>query len=288
MNIKLTAVTDIGLERDLNEDAVLVCSNLNEQDWGIPELKDFTPLSLLGALSVVADGMGGANAGEVASDIAINTIREQFKKECIPSNLLNKDSIEDHLLSSIIKANVAINDYVKDNPDAIGLGTTILVLWLIGDKAYVAWCGDSRCYSFNPKSGLRRITKDHSYVQSLIDNGEITEEEALSHPDSNIITRCLGDVDREPNPEVKVFPITNGDILLSCSDGLCGYCQDQEIEDILYSNYKDIDKCKELLLNYALKTGGHDNITLSLISISSDPSKMIKIPLSVRIKRFFK
>lgn len=287
MNIKLTAVTDIGLERDLNEDAVLVCSNLNEPDWGILELKDFIPLDSLGAISIVADGMGGANAGEVASDIAINTIRKQFSKDIISADHLSEESIKHHLLSSIIKANDEINDYVRCNPDAIGLGTTILVLWLINNNAYIAWCGDSRCYCFNPVSGLRRITKDHSYIQSLIDNGEVTEEQALSHPDSNIITRCLGDVDREPNPEIIKISIVDGDILFSCSDGLCGYCLDREIENIFYDNYKDLDKCKKQLLNHALKIGGYDNITLSLISICSDPSRTIDIPLSVKIKRFF-
>ncbi|MCD8202108.1 MAG: protein phosphatase 2C domain-containing protein [Prevotella sp.] len=264
MNIKICAISDIGKERTNNEDAVVFCADLGKADWEQKSMVEYIPLGSYGALSVVADGMGGANAGEVASSLAISTIKKRFCVENLKGVSDKEVDIHGHIRSAISAANEAIMDYVTKEPDSIGLGTTIVLLWLKKEKAYIAWCGDSRCYCFNPESGLRLMTKDHSYVQQLVDKGEIKPMEAFNHPDSNIITRCLGDVDAESEPDILTYTVNGGDIFLLCSDGLCGYCRDSQIRKELYKHFDNLEICQENLLRLALDTGGEDNITISL------------------------
>lgn len=153
-------------------------------------------------------------------------------------------------------------------------------------NVYIAWCGDSRCYCFNPNSGLRLLTKDHSLVQELIDKGEIKCEEAFNHPDNNIITRCLGDVDADPEPEILTYKICEGDIFLLCSDGLCGYCKDSLIEKTMYRNYKNMELCQKALLKNALDTGGQDNISIVLCATLPLNSTKCRVGLKGKIKKF--
>ena len=169
-----------------------------------------------------------------------------------------------------MKADEAINRKAWEDPDTVGMGTTIVICWIVGKKAHIAWCGDSRCYLFNPQKGLKSLTKDHSYVQELVDQGEISEQEAFNHPDSNIITRGLGDINSQSTPDIISHPLEANDVLLLCSDGLSGYCKDNDIEHILQDNYLDIDCCNDQLLQLALQAGGHDNICLVLASLIDD------------------
>lgn len=272
MNIKITSITNKGLVRDNNEDSVTTCCNLSAQQWEDDDEADtWQPLNNLGALLVVADGMGGTNAGEVASQIAINTLRERFAdtaafdpQECVaPCN---------YLTDAIADANSRIVAYAERHPEAFGLGTTIVTAWIRDGKAHIAWCGDSRCYVFNKREGLRRLTKDHSYVQELVDKGEITEEQAITHPESNIITRALGDVDVSAHADTLSYALQDGDTLLLCSDGLCGYCDDRAIERAVRATYDDLSLCKETLLQLALDAGGYDNITIAIAQALSNPS----------------
>ena len=153
-------------------------------------------------------------------------------------------------------------------PETLGMGTTIVICWLLKDLVYVAWCGDSRCYIYNNESGLKALTTDHSWVQELVDRGDISEEEALHHPDNNIITRGLGDFDRNAIPDIITHPITSNDIILLCSDGLCGYCDNQTIESIVKEHQSNLNRCCNKLINTALKSGAEDNITIALASLS--------------------
>ena len=287
MKINIRALSDIGIERTNNEDAVAVCRDLTNPANCILHTDGYVKMSRFGSLAVVADGMGGANAGEIASKLAIESIVESFREANLPQVLTSESAVCAFLRECIAKSNQTIMNYVIESPDSIGLGTTIVLLWLVKDKAYVTWCGDSRCYCFNPDSGLKLLTKDHSLVQEMVDRGEITQEQSFKHPDNNIITRCLGDVDADPDPEFLIQSIADGDVFLLCSDGLCGYCRDREIEKLMYRHFDDIDQCQSALLNLALKAGGQDNISISLCATLPDCLSTPKVGFKTKIKRLF-
>ena len=285
MKINISSICDIGIERTNNEDAVAICSDLNSHTWNKYSTDGYITLSTVGSLFIVADGMGGANAGEIASRLAIKSIEDSFETEQYYRLITLDSDIHTFLKKCIIKSNQAILDYVVQSPDSIGLGTTIVLAWIVGGKVHIAWCGDSRCYCFNPNTGLRLLTKDHSLVQELVDKGEIKRDDAFNHPDNNIVTRCLGDVDAEAVPEIVTYTINDGDIFLLCSDGLCGYCRDSLIEKTMYRNYSDIEQCSKALLQNALDTGGQDNISIVLCATLPQNSKNLNIGLKGRIKQ---
>ncbi len=282
MKIKIAATTDIGKVRDNNEDAYIFCPDLTNQEWitehptsgSLPTSGGgwrgvYTPLGHFGSLMAVADGMGGTNAGEVASAIAVDTIREVFSNADL-NERSSDDDIRQLLQQCVTKADEAINRKTWEDPATAGMGTTIVVCWVRDETAHIAWCGDSRCYIFNPLTGLELLTKDHSYVQELIDRGEISEQEAFSHPDSNIITRGLGDIGSQASPDIVSRPLSPNDVLLLCSDGLTGYCRADDIERTLQDNYLDIGCCNRQLLQLALQAGGHDNICIVQASLIDD------------------
>lgn len=284
MKIKLRAICDIGKERANNEDNVAVCPNLEESNWDNCFTDNYITLYSLGALSIVTDGMGGANAGEIASSLAVECLKKHFTRSDWSEILDSELHILDYLREGFVKANNVILEYVVSSPDSIGLGTTVVLAWILGEKVYVAWCGDSRCYCFNPNAGLKLLTKDHSLIQEMIDKGEITPQKAFNHPDNNIITRCLGDVDAISEPDICSFPIKNGDIYLLCSDGLSGYCKDSLIEKTMYRNYGDLNQCQDALLKIALDAGGEDNISICLCALSNDTP--LKTGIKGKIKSF--
>ena len=281
MKIKIVAVTDTGKERTNNEDAYIICPDLSQQDWSHSETPTYIPLNKYGSLLVVADGMGGANAGEVASSIATNSIKRSFSKENVKYAIMN-NGIEDLLCSCIKDADDSINQRIYEDPDTSGMGTTIVICWVIGNVAYIAWCGDSRCYVYNAFRGLKLLSKDHSLVQELIDKGEITEKEAFTHPDNNVITRGLGDVDFQSQPDIVKYSINPNDIILLCSDGLCGYSTNKEIEHVLDANCIDVLKCRDGLLKLALDAGGYDNICISIASMIGDNQSVPLIPTAIQ------
>ena len=157
--------------------------------------------------------------------------------------------------------------------ETAGMGTTIVICWLLEDIAYIAWCGDSRCYVFNKLQGLKALTKDHSYVQELVDQGKLSEEEAFTHPQNNIITRGLGDFDTEAVPDIITYTSLPGDMIMLCSDGLCGYCTDKAIEKTMKARHAQPRQCVTALLKIALEAGGGDNITVATALISNDDGK---------------
>lgn len=285
MKINVCALTDIGKERSINEDAVAICQDLTNPQWNRFTNNDFVSLSTIGAVAIIADGMGGANAGEMASNLAIKNLEESFRYADYEKVMASEDKICLFLKNSISVSNKAIINYAFDHPDCMGLGTTIVLLWLVNSKAYIAWCGDSRCYCFNPKTGLKQLTKDHSLVQELVDKGDIQVEDTFTHPDNNIVTRCLGDVDADSTPEIITYDINDGDVFLLCSDGLCGYCSDNTIQNVLYKQYDNIDKCQLSLLRLALKAGGQDNISISLCATQVEERKHLKDNFLDKIKR---
>ncbi len=242
IQLRVAAKTDIGRKRTNNEDNYYMATNT------------------AGTLLVVADGMGGMNAGEVASKIAVDTAAEYFASDRIGDEVTaSSASIEKFMKSVVTEADRRIKSSTDEA--SRGMGTTMVMAWIVGDKARVCWCGDSRAYAFNPVYGLRRVSKDHSYVQALVDSGAISAEQAFDYPDSNIITRCLCDAEDKAESDYTEYSLHNGDIILLCSDGLCGMLRDSEMQSIMVAEPDDVVKCVDNLIAAALEAGGKDNVT---------------------------
>ncbi|MDO4160458.1 MAG: protein phosphatase 2C domain-containing protein [Prevotellaceae bacterium] len=268
LSFKLFAGTEKGLRAN-NEDNFTVCPDLTLNEWMVPS-DEQTPIQLgkLGCIMVVADGMGGQKAGEVASAIAIDTVQEMFSPTNLPADVLEKpDNIKKYLKKVISEADLRVKKHSHEYSDTAGMGSTIVIAWILDNKAYIAWLGDSRAYSYIPNEGIGRLSKDHSYVQKLVDAGTLTEEEAMVHQNSNIITRSLGDTLQRAKPEVMEYTLSKGEVILLCSDGLCGYCLDGEIGGIIERNEDNLKHCKDELTSAALEAGGSDNITIALFQV---------------------
>ena len=255
--------------RTQNQDNYWVCPDLSRVNDSFEDVigkdKDVA-LSDKGALLVVADGMGGMNAGEKASELVIKGVQKGFSS--IPEGILgNDDQMLSFIRDVIVSSDQSVKDYAKTNREADGLGSTIVLLWLWGGKAYCGWCGDSRIYRYNPNNSLVRLSHDHSYVQELVDDGKIEPEEAFDHPDGNIVTRALGDNGEKANPELKVYDICERDMFLLCSDGLCGLLQDKQIEDIISVNCSSTKDALAALWKAGESEGWTDNATIDLLNI---------------------
>ena len=279
IKFKVAAKTDVGLVRTNNEDNFQVSWDLSSlpMRWVNNEVHQ---LGEKGCLLVVADGMGGANAGEVASQIAIDTIKRKFVPEEITAKVISSvDSINRFIKDTIILADRNIKTYATEHPETKGMGTTIVIAWIINDKLYIGWCGDSRAYIYNPVYGLIRLTKDHSYVQQLVDSGKLSEEEAFDFPESNIITQCLSASPQKCHPDTLAKPIvlSNDDIILLCTDGLCGMIRDTEINSILNSFDGNVATLSDNLVSGAIQASGADNVTLCLFYAVSGLKKAIPI-----------
>lgn len=275
IKFKIAAKTDVGLLRTNNEDNFQASSDLLVQPMRWVN-NDVCQLGEKGALLVVADGMGGMNAGEVASRIAIDTIREEFTPENLTDEVVrNRFSIEKFMSEVVVKADNRIKETAKKRSETRGMGTTIVVAWLYDGILYVTWCGDSRAYVYNPKYGLQRLTKDHSYVQQLVDEGKLTDGEAFEFPDSNIITRCLSDSKQKARPESLSNPykVCDNDVILLCTDGLCGMIRDAEIQPVIESNQANLGTMTDELVQAALNASGADNVTVCLCQIISGGEK---------------
>ena len=270
MKFKLAAGTNVGLIRQNNEDNFVVCSDLMTSDWMIPQTSDYTELGKYGVLLVVADGMGGANAGEVASAIAVESIQNLFIPEQLEIAVASDKSIQEFMKDVVKNADLNIFHRSQEDSSTRGMGTTVVMAWILNDKAYVCWCGDSRCYVLNKNKGLIQLSKDHSYVQELVDKGELSPELMHDHPLSNVITRCLGDVENRANPETRIYQLHHGDTIMLCSDGLSSLCNDQEIFDRMIEFREDPKECKNELISAALSNGGYDNVTIALCNIEMD------------------
>ncbi len=224
---------------------------------------DIAVLTPNGDVFVVCDGMGGHVGGKQASTIAVKSIIEYLKKERYPEP-------RQALNEALQFANMQILGYANEHPELRGMGTTACILLLQDSEAYIAHVGDSRIYLYLGKEKqLKRITKDHSFVQALVDAGQITEEEAEHHPNKNRILKALG-IKPDLAPSFGNVKPKNGDVFLICSDGLSGMISDATMRDVLMQNMSIEDK-GETLVNLALEAGGHDNITVELIQITNSP-----------------
>ncbi len=263
MTVRLGALTDAGQLREHNEDNFLVCANLAEGNWFLVETP--YPLSEAGTLLAVADGMGGENAGEVASALAVEAIKEFFSN--LPADpAATAEQVTAWIQQAILFAHGRIVEHSRHNPACEGMGTTILLAWVVRNTAYVGWSGDSRCYLYRPGEGLRILSDDHSVVWELVQSGRLDEEEAESHPESHIITQSLGDSRHPPRPDVLVQPLQPHDKLLLCSDGLNGMLNSEQISQIIGRSDPLGDLCKAFI-DAANRQGGEDNITVVMLEV---------------------
>lgn len=242
--MKIIALTDVGLVRSVNEDMYF-----KSEDMDFP-------------LFIVADGMGGHNAGEIASKMAVDIIKKYFSEN--KEDLKDKDKLFAIIESSIKEANRQIYKTSKECKIFSGMGTTITLAYILKDNVYIGHVGDSRAY-FIRDNTISQITEDHSLVQELVRNGSITIEEGKTHPQRNMITRAAG-TSKDIEVDIIKREFNNKDILFICSDGLSNMVSDSEILDI-FNRTSSIKKACEGLINQAKSNGGKDNITIIAIRL---------------------
>ena len=209
--------------------------------------------------AVVCDGMGGANAGNVASELAVRHISEYVIRSYRDG--MDMTDTEKTLKNAIVSANISLYDKAVNNAELAGMGTTAVAAFVKDGTAVIAHVGDSRIYLVNGE--IKQLTRDHSVVQSLIESGKITPEDANVHPRKNVITRALG---AEENVAVDsdCLNLSNGDTLLLCSDGLTNFLDDKDILKVFQNN--DISAVAERLVEEANENGGGDNITVVTVT----------------------
>lgn len=207
------------------------------------------------ALVVVADGMGGHNAGSTASALAVETVVAELKRGGLGSP-------EELILAALSKANAAIYEYSITTPNCRGMGTTLVLAMAFRTRYVVANIGDSRLYYFDGQN-LTQITEDHSYVAELVAAGQITKEEAVRHPRRNIITRALGTREQEA-ADIFKGSWKAGDMLMLCTDGLFGVLEDEQLA-LVFREEADLEAICDRLVEMALHGGSTDNISVALI-----------------------
>lgn len=277
MKLKMAGNTNLGCVRKNNEDNFCVSADLQAGQfanascpWGAEQVVDLGPK---GVLLVVADGMGGTNAGEVASERAVVKAAEFFAPDRITPDITSSTAkILNFMEQSIVACDKEVKEWGNSHPESKGMGTTMVMGWILDGKLYVAWCGDSRAYVFRPSENkIYQVSKDHSYVQLLVDKEMLTREETFDHPQGNIITRSLshGQPDARPESLPEPYVLCDGDIVLLCSDGLSGMLHDEEMADVISKSPDDMEQIVTNLINSARQAGGSDNITVVLCKVEN-------------------
>jgi PPM family protein phosphatase len=258
--------TDVGRTREHNEDAFLVADlsagTIAEQ----AEAVTYT-LGPRGALFMVADGLGGAAAGEIASGMAVDIVLQEMRRTWANAVSNDPDTFAHSLKRACDLANARIYEYAMKNPDHRGLGTTATIAGLLGDTLYLVQVGDSRAYIVR-EGVAQQITKDQSLMQRLIEAGELTPEEAEQSERKNIILQALG-----PEPTIKIDlthqPVRRGDMLVLCTDGLSGQVRKEEIARVV-AQERDLAEAGQTLINRANENGGPDNITVVIAQLEGE------------------
>jgi len=260
IKVTVTGITDVGRVRDHNEDN-LVVADLTAKER--PENGQTISLELgdRGLLLAVADGMGGAASGEIASETAVETLFETFSAKELTEGSAAPQEISAALDDCLQTANTRIHDKGVEEAEHRGMGTTMTAAFVSGDTVHIAQVGDSRAYLLR-KNKLVQVTKDQSLISQLIEDGTLTEEEAEKLGGRNIILQALG-VEADVNVEVKSMEVLDGDILMLCSDGLSGMVKDAMMEENLTSA-DEIGAVAKRLVSMANDAGGRDNITVIL------------------------
>lgn len=241
--MRIVAKTDIGSVRPNNQDSYAAGELSSSVAW-----------------AVVCDGMGGASGGNIASSTAVKIISERITSSYKDS--MSRSSIKNMLTSAIAAANIEVFDESRSDEALAGMGTTVVAAIIADDSVYVAHAGDSRAYILSNGS-LNQITKDHSFVQEMVDRGRLTPDEAKDDPRKNIITRALG-VNDELRVDFCEEFINKDDVVLICTDGLTNYVTVDEIVALISDG--DFNSFAERLINRANENGGGDNITVVTMS----------------------
>ncbi|MDE5569298.1 MAG: Stp1/IreP family PP2C-type Ser/Thr phosphatase [Ruminococcus sp.] len=234
--------TDIGLKRNENQDSVR-CEYFGHN-----------------VLAVVCDGMGGERAGKEASEIAINEFFQRFSDGY--NENLNNDDIRKLMISSVSAANSVIYTRARLDFKNFGMGTTCVAAFVNSEAAFIANVGDSRAYVIT-EAGIYQVTADHNVAALLYERGEITKEELQTHPQRHMLIRAVG-VDKTVLTDTFTLTYTDNINIMLCSDGLSGYCSDEEMFDAISTSA--FDNCVDSLIKLALDKGGRDNITVAIVS----------------------
>jgi len=240
--------TDIGLQRDENQDTV----------WS-------EKLSDTACVVVLCDGMGGEESGGLASRMAVDMISKRIKESF--SELMSRNTVRNLLITAVSAANSVVYETAQREYVNSVMGTTCVAAIVFGGCAYIVNVGDSRAYHLftsGEDECIRQVTKDHSHVMDLVERGEITEEQARNHPKRNKITRAIG-AESSVTPDYFELDMKDGDMLLLCSDGLTAYGDDMDILDICFDVKHE--ECADALIKYANDKGGHDNVSVALINV---------------------
>ncbi len=248
---KASAISDVGMVRSENQDYYAMWETPTDLVLSVPAL-----------CLALADGMGGHQGGSTASREALQTIENHFTKT-VDTDITNR------LDDSLFAANNHVFDLARHNSKLAGMGTTCTVVIVTPDKLHIAHVGDSRCYEI-VDGEINQITKDHLYVQELLENGAITAEQAAVHPDQNVLSRALGTF---PNVDIDIYTrlFQTGTKLLLCSDGLNNYLSDQEIKLIVEQH--TLEEANQKLVQVAKERGGADNITVIIAEINYNPDE---------------
>jgi len=250
--LEIASATHPGMVRSHNEDSIAA-------DAGA-------------GLAVLADGMGGYNAGEVASGIAVEYIRTEMKKQLTARKPeeIDLQFAEKLIVDHAIRANSAIFQSAQSQPQYAGMGTTLVVALWHDNQVSVGHVGDSRLYRLRGGK-LEQVTRDHSLLQEQIDSGMITKEQARYSQNKNLVTRAVG-IDPDVETEVHTYPVQVGDIYLMCSDGLNDMVTDEDIESTLSSLAANLPLAAQQLVQQACDNGGRDNVSVILVKVTGDYS----------------
>lgn len=224
-------------------------------------------------LFVVADGMGGHAGGDVASALAIQSIAH------VDRRFDSAADAAEALRSALLEANHELAETVFEHPELAGMGTTVSSIVRVGDQLALAHIGDSRIYRWREGS-LTQVTKDHTFVQRLVDSGRITAEEAAIHPRRSVLMRVLGDVDLTPEIDIEVLDTRAGDRWLICSDGLSGYVAESRLAELL-AEHPDAGVAIQALIDESLDNGAPDNVTAVVVGVDDSPSSSVGSPVMV-------
>lgn len=268
--VRVFALTDVGHTREHNEDTFLVAELDGTKavafQASLPE-----PTALVagehGLLFLVADGMGGAASGELASSMASESILDSLKSRWNSSATLNPESFATVLRDATEEANTRIHQHSREFPEHRGMGTTATVAGLLGDRLFLAQVGDSRAYVIRQGKAIQ-ITKDQSLMQRLVEAGELTEAEAEASERRNIILQALGP-DAHVTVDLTHQQVRRGDILIICSDGLSGLVRGEEIARMA-NDERDVEQLCHRLVDRANELGGPDNITVIAAQFDGD------------------
>ena len=237
------AKSDIGKARELNQDYYYISEDTDEPK-----------------LYILADGMGGYKGGEIASKLATDSVRKYIQTN-FSSIAKEKEEILKLINSAVEYANMVVYEKSKEIPELEGMGTTIGICLIYNNKAYIGHIGDSSIYRIR-KDVIRKLTKDHSYVQKLVEDKKITREEAKIHPKKNMLTKALG-CTAYVEPDLRARNFEKGDVFIICSDGLTNMVDEKRIYELVK---EDITTATDNLIKEANDAGGYDNITVIIIS----------------------